>query len=146
MNEKFAVCPCATGLGLFALEKIPPEQRLIEYTGERIAVAAAVQSESQFLMHLNKTYYLDGADEANLARYINHSCQPNSAAYTTGRHVWIWSEKEIQPGEEITLDYGEEYFNAFIKPIGCKCRVCNQKREKQAGKNLKRKRKTVRGA
>ena len=42
MNEKFAVCPCATGLGLFALEKIPPEQRLIEYTGERIAVAAAV--------------------------------------------------------------------------------------------------------
>ena len=30
-------------------------------------------------------------------------------------------------GEELTYDYGKEYFNEFIKPIGCKCVKCISK-------------------
>ena len=30
----------------------------------------------------------------------------------------------IQPGEEITYDYGKEYFDEFLAAIGCKCEAC----------------------
>jgi SET domain-containing protein len=32
--------------------------------------------------------------------------------------------KAIEPGEEITYDYGDEYFELFIKPMGCRCPKC----------------------
>jgi hypothetical protein len=32
--------------------------------------------------------------------------------------------RAIAAGEEITLDYGEEYFELFIKPLGCRCAQC----------------------
>jgi SET domain-containing protein len=34
----------------------------------------------------------------------------------------------IKPGEEITYDYGEDYFELFLKPAGCKCEKCRQRR------------------
>ena len=39
----------------------------------------------------------------------------------------------IKPGEEITYNYGKNYFETFIKPAGCRCRSCERKRAKQAG-------------
>jgi SET domain-containing protein len=41
--------------------------------------------------------------------------------------VWIWSRREIRPGEEITYNYGKEYFDDHIKPVGCKCQKCAAK-------------------
>jgi len=38
--------------------------------------------------------------------------------------MWIWSIKVIKAGEEITIDYGKDYFDDFIKPVGCKCAKC----------------------
>ena len=32
--------------------------------------------------------------------------------------------KAIEAGEEITYDYGDEYFELFIKPNGCRCEKC----------------------
>jgi len=31
----------------------------------------------------------------------------------------------IEEGEEIVIDYGQEYFQEFIAPIGCKCVMCS---------------------
>ena len=36
--------------------------------------------------------------------------------------------KSIKPGEEITYHYGRNYFDTFIKPVGCKCPSCTRKR------------------
>jgi len=36
--------------------------------------------------------------------------------------------RAIAPGEEITLDYGEEYFELYIKPRGCRCAACARKK------------------
>ena len=33
----------------------------------------------------------------------------------------------IEPGEEITIDYGEEYFDLIIAETGCKCMTCATK-------------------
>ena len=39
--------------------------------------------------------------------------------------------KSIKPGDEITYDYGPEYFEIFLQPAGCKCDKCMEKRRKQ---------------
>jgi SET domain-containing protein len=43
--------------------------------------------------------------------------------------------KNIKPGDEITYDYGEEYFELFLEPKGCKCAKCTaQQRGKRKAK------------
>jgi hypothetical protein len=41
--------------------------------------------------------------------------------------IYIRSIADIKPGDEITFDYESEYFDAYIKPHGCKCRGCKAK-------------------
>jgi hypothetical protein len=45
------------------------------------------------------------------------------------RKVYIRAIKTIQPGDEITYDYGTDYFKSYLKPIGCKCASCENKRK-----------------
>jgi hypothetical protein len=84
---------------------------------------------------------IDGTPRSNLARYINHSCRPNAVAYVSGRRVWIWSKRAIEPGEEITYNYGKEYFDDHIRPVGCKCEKCaaeaTGKKRRSAGRSVK---------
>ena len=75
----------------------------------------------------------------NIARYINHSCKPNaeSDVKPRKRRVFIRAIKNIEEGEEITYDYGAEYFKAYLKPIGCKCDACEMKRRKKRAKRAR---------
>jgi len=45
--------------------------------------------------------------------------------------IKIRAIKNIEPGQEITYDYGKDHFNAYIKPHGCKCDKCLAKRAKE---------------
>ena len=36
--------------------------------------------------------------------------------------------KKIAPEDEITYDYGKNYFKAFIGEKGCRCDKCREKR------------------
>ena len=40
----------------------------------------------------------------------------------------VIARRRIKPGEEITYDYGKDYFDIFLKPVGCKCEKCREKR------------------
>jgi SET domain-containing protein len=46
--------------------------------------------------------------------------------------------KRIKPGDEITYDYGEQYFDTVIRPIGCKCEKCREKRREWQRKYRRR--------
>ena len=37
------------------------------------------------------------------------------------------ADRQIEPEEEITYDYGKEYLQYFIKVGGCKCAACRRK-------------------
>jgi SET domain-containing protein len=113
------------GLGLFALQQIPAGKRIIEYTGPLISNAEVEKRRGKYFFGVNSKWSIDGSPRQNTARYINHSCSPNAEAFISGRRVWIWSKKSIKAGEEITYNYGEEYFNDLIKPRGCKCKKCS---------------------
>ena len=117
-----------TGLGLFAVRPIPKGKRIIEYTGPLISNEEVEISRGKYFFGVNTKWSIDGSPRNNIARYINHSCKPNSEALVSGRRVWIWSKKNILVGEEITYDYGREYFDVVIKPMGCKCEKCDSGR------------------
>jgi len=46
----------------------------------------------------------EGCDGENILRYLNHCKKPNAEFY--GRE--LYATRDIEPGEEITFDYGEE--------------------------------------
>ena len=120
----YAIKRTATGLGFFTLKPIPKDKKIIEYIGLILTKEEADKKGGKYLMMLDKDNFIDGSPRSNAARYINHSCKPNAKAFRTGVRVWIWSIKAIKAGEEITYDYGKKYFNAQIKPKGCKCSAC----------------------
>ncbi len=116
-----------TGLGLFATEPIPKGRRIIEYLGPLMANEIVERSNGKYFFGVNSKWSIDGSGRSNIARYINHSCRPNAEAFISGRRVWIWSKRNIRAGEEITYDYGEEYFEGIIETLGCKCEKCRAK-------------------
>jgi SET domain-containing protein len=125
MDSRYVVRRTAAGLGLFAREPIPAGKRIIEYTGRLISNEEVGRRKyGKYFFGVNTKWSIDGTPRSNLARYINHSCRPNASAYVSGHRVWIWSNRAIKPGEEITYDYGKEYFDDHIKPVGCKCEKC----------------------
>lgn len=121
---KFLIRRTTTGLGFFALEPIPKGKRIVEYIGPYLPNDEVEQMRGKYFFGVNSKWSIDGSSRSNTARYINHSCRPNAEAFISGRRVWIWSKRNIKPGEEITYDYGKEYFEDIIKPIGCKCEKC----------------------
>lgn len=124
-QDEYRVKRTATGLGLFALKAIAKGKRIIEYTGPLISNEEVEKRKTgKYFFGVNTKWSIDGSPRSNIARYINHSCRPNAEALVSGHRVWIWSRKNIKAGEEITLDYGKEYFEDHIEPVGCKCEKC----------------------
>ncbi len=113
-----------TGLGLFAEAPIRKGKFIIEYRGRRVLWKTVEDGWNKYLFDVNSRWALDGSPRRNTARYINHSCKPNAVPYEVRGRIRIYAKKNIQPGDEITYDYGREYFDEFLKPIGCKCAAC----------------------
>ena len=130
-NRNLVVRRTVTGLGVFAVEDIPAGKRLIEYTGPLVSNEEVERRRTgKYFFGVNSKWSIDGTPRSNTARYINHSCRPNAEAVVSRRRrVWIWSKRKIRAGEEITYDYGKEYFDDHIKPVGCKCEKCAPRRK-----------------
>lgn len=107
------------GRGVYATRFIPAETPVIEYFGERIDKKeserrALIQQEKAnrtgdaavYIFTLSRNFDIDGDFPWNTARLINHSCNPNCEAWIVGRKIMIHSLRDIQPGEELTFDYG----------------------------------------
>ena len=48
--------------------------------------------------------------------------------------IVIKAIRAIAPGDEITNDYGKDYFDLFIKPKGCRCAACARKAARRRGR------------
>lgn len=111
------------GYGVFALQALPAQSRLMEYRGRRVPSSevssrfgATAASGHTFLFALNAHFYIDGADGGNLSRWINHSCDPNCEAMIYVNidgieeldRVYIQSLRPIRADEELSFDYAIE--------------------------------------
>ncbi len=118
------------GLGLIATKPLKRGDFIIEYKGELISTEEADRRGGKYLFVVSDTKTIDGKSRENIARYINHSCAPNAEAELDEEElrVRIYAKKKILPGEEILYDYGKEYWDEHIKPFGCRCPHCTEKR------------------
>ena len=126
-RRRFGVGRAKSGLGLFALKPIKKGDFIAYYSGRLITTKEADELWTKYLFEINNRWTIDGSNRRNVARYINHSCRPNAETDVTKHKVIITAIKTIKPGDEITYDYGRNYFNAFIKPTGCRCMACGSK-------------------
>ncbi len=114
------------GLGLFASQPFKRGQPIVQYTGDIISNKEADQRAGKYLMYVDETQCIDGRARSNIARYINHACRPNCVYYIEDNNeVWAYAKRRIEPGEELTVDYGKEYVDMYIAPYGCKCQDCD---------------------
>lgn len=109
------------GKGLFARVPFKKGDFIIEYTGIPLDTAYADTLGTRYLFDLENGTTLDGSLLANAARWINHSCDPNCEAFLEDNHIMIYAYKPIAAGEELSFDYGHDYYDEFIKPHGCHC-------------------------
>lgn len=124
-NESFRVGRSRTGLGLFATRIIEKGEFIVEYDGPRITNAEVEgRLNTRYLFTVNSRWTIDGSPRWNKARYANHSCRPNAEAVQVRGRIQIKARKRIRPGDEITYNYGQSYFDAFIAPKGCLCAKC----------------------
>ncbi|HVV01272.1 MAG TPA: SET domain-containing protein-lysine N-methyltransferase [Verrucomicrobiae bacterium] len=136
VTQQFEPIPCEWlrfsssrihGTGGFAIQEIPPGTRIIEYEGERITKSESLrrcESGNQFIFALNDREDLDGNIPANPARFLNHSCSPNSEAVLEEGRIWIVSTRGISRGEEVTFNYGFDLIDYREHPCHCGARNC----------------------
>lgn len=125
-NPLYIVKRGTHGLGLFTTVAIKKGDLITEYTGEKITTNVANERGGQYLFELNDKFVVDGRDRKNQSRYINHSCRPNSYPEIdeAEKHIYIYAKRTIKLGEELTYNYGKEFWNTHIKPKGCRCEKC----------------------
>tara|TARA_Y100000741_G_scaffold362210_1_gene347557 strand:+ start:534 stop:1019 length:486 start_codon:yes stop_codon:yes gene_type:complete len=116
--------------GLCASKDIKLGTKIIDYVGKIISKKDSDENikfdnkKDIYLFNLNDKYDLDGDFKFNIARLINHSCNPNCEVTGTGLKLWISAIKNIKKGEELSYDYGFSYDKDY-KQFPCKCGMAN---------------------
>ena len=112
--------------GLYASKNIKPGEKVIDYVGKLITKKETEENpkfnngKAIYLFNLNNRYDLDGDFVYNVARLINHSCNPNCEVESKGLKLWISSIRDIKKNEELSYDYGFS-FDENYKEFPCKC-------------------------
>ena len=133
-RRSFRVGRAFTGLGLFATKRIKNREKIAEYKGPRIGPEEAGRLErrgNRYLYEINPRVTIDGTPRSNVARYANHSCNPNAETYTYGGRVFIRAIRNIKPDDEITYDYGTDYLKHVIGRSRCLCSRCRRRRARK---------------
>ncbi|OCT54842.1 hypothetical protein CLCR_02781 [Cladophialophora carrionii] len=134
------------GRGIRALQRIPRHTFIGEYIGEIYPERDANTEESitrygppegnvyHFSVPVGPPlpprtpdqrarFTVDSAHLGNWTRFMNHCCYPNARFDTVNvGQVWttiVRTVREIKFGEEITVDYGPDYF--YYRRLDCRC-------------------------
>jgi len=104
------VGPSKIGLGVFAGRRFKPLDMIGRIHGKRIDDP---EHESDYFIELDQRH---GLEPSAPFRYLNHSCQPNAALIKVEpeheddapgeTEIWVEALAQIEPGEELTIDYG----------------------------------------
>ncbi len=134
-QKNYQVKKSSAGLGMFATQPIKKGKFIIEYLGPLITEEQANKKAGMYLFSLGNKWTIDGSSRKNTARYFNHSCRPNCEAWQYGNKVKIKSRRAIKAGEELTYNYGKDFFERIIGGAKhCRCEKHKQMR-KEAKKN-----------
>ncbi|KAI5295290.1 hypothetical protein KEM52_001809 [Ascosphaera acerosa] len=106
------------GFGVRSCRQFEPNQIIIEYSGEIITQEECERRmkhlyktrKCHYMMHLDRNLVIDATLKGSLARYVNHSCEPNCRmekwfVKNKPRMALFAGVNGIRPGEELTYDY-----------------------------------------
>ncbi|MDR5752377.1 MULTISPECIES: SET domain-containing protein-lysine N-methyltransferase [unclassified Caballeronia] len=101
------------GRGVFAVTRLSAGETILEYKGELVSwkeaqrryQRSAAEDGHTFFFDLDDGRVIDGAQGGNSARRVNHSCEPNCEAEQRGRRVFFHALRDIEPDEELFIDY-----------------------------------------
>ncbi|KAM0667522.1 hypothetical protein ACQRIU_003387 [Beauveria bassiana] len=131
------------GYGLFTAEDIAQDGFVIEYVGELITHDEGVRREARrgdvfdeesnisyvFTLLEHEGIWVDAATYGNLSRYINHATEHDrTGSNITPRILYVNGEfrikftalRDIQAGEELFFNYGENFPNLTKKLLDTK--------------------------
>lgn len=112
------------GQGVFAAEPIPARKKIGEIRGEPISVREArrrARGQSRIMIvELSDKGAIDASGSSDPMRFTNHSCRPNAALRIAQGRVEFYAMRDVQPGEEITVNYGETHHEGRLR---CRCGV-----------------------
>lgn len=109
------------GHGCFSEVNFKRGRKIAEYSGEKITTAEAKRRAGRRKLRIcaiNQRWSLDGSRGGNGTHYINHSCRPNAYMKILYGHILFIALRDIQPGEEITIDY-ESTLHSDEKRCSC---------------------------
>lgn len=110
------------GQGAWAAEAVPARRKIGEIRGESISVAQAriraTRSDRIMIVELSAKKAIDFSKSADPMRYTNHSCRPNARLCIRQGRVEFYALRDIAPGDEITVDYGETHHEGRL---ACRC-------------------------
>ena len=122
--------------GVFANAPVRAGDLLTEYTGELVRPAVADLRERQYARRGMDTSYffrmdddliIDATMKGNLARFVNHSCQPNCESRTVlagaRKKVILVAKVDLAAGEELVYDYN--FMSNSSDKIPCHCGAPN---------------------
>jgi len=126
------------GFGLIAGEKVKRGQFIIQYIGEVVNLNSEEgkdrlqmysKSTCTYMMKLGSYEVIDPTFKGNMARFINHSCDPNCETQKWNvlgeTCVGIFAIKDIEVGEELSFNY---QFDVYSTPFTrCLCGAANCK-------------------
>jgi len=119
------------GWGVYALEPITKNSRIVQYTGEKISWAESARRERRHLARgriwcfvVDRKWVRDASVGGNIGRFLNHSCRSNCYTQVVDDIIWIRASRNIRKGEELTYDYE----TGGDGGIACRCRpACRTK-------------------
>lgn len=119
------------GFGVFALRPFKKGDRIVEYKGRVEKWGEQQQGAGGYaqLFHAGLGFVINPAVDGNIARFINHSCDPNCEAILEGRRVFIEATRDIAAGEELFIDYalalGRRFTKQDVLDYRCRCGAPN---------------------
>ncbi|KAH8277415.1 hypothetical protein KR026_010650 [Drosophila bipectinata] len=131
MNER--------GFGLVCREPIAEGTFVIEYVGEvinhaefqeRLVQKQRDRDENYYFLGVEKDFIIDAGPKGNLARFMNHSCDPNceTQKWTVNcvHRVGLFAIKDIPANTELTFNYlWDDLMNNSKKACFCGATRCS---------------------
>lgn len=99
------------GRGCFALTRFRARRKIALFAGELVRGRGRIEArlraqQAVKVVWLSDTIAIDGAVGGDETAYINHSCEPNAfMRVVSGEKLAFFALRDIEPGEEITVDY-----------------------------------------
>ena len=127
------------GWGLFCMQDVKKGDFLIEYVGEMITIDEFKrriqrsidnkEEQNYYYMTMDNNRMLDAGPRGNIARFVNHSCDPNSETqkWTVNgdTRIGLFAIEDMPAGTELSFNYQFESMGEIKKACLCGAANCS---------------------